>query len=158
MKSLIVYSSKTGNTKKLADAVYESIAGEKDIYAVDKAPDPGNYDFIAAGFWLMAGKPDPESMEYLKRINGDQSVFLFATHGAAAGSDHAKKAIDHAGTLVPAGAVKGAFSCEGKVDPKVMEKIRAKENPPEWLGHAPAAEGHPDEGDIDKLKQVVNSL
>ncbi len=31
MKTLVVYSSKTGNTKKLASAVYESLKGEKEI-------------------------------------------------------------------------------------------------------------------------------
>ncbi len=31
IKTLVVYSSKTGNTKKLAGAVYESLKGKKEI-------------------------------------------------------------------------------------------------------------------------------
>ena len=44
MKSLIVYSSQSGNTKKLAQAVYESLTGEKEMVAVAEAPDPAGYD------------------------------------------------------------------------------------------------------------------
>jgi flavodoxin len=29
MKSLVVYSSQTGNTRKMADAVFEALPGEK---------------------------------------------------------------------------------------------------------------------------------
>ena len=47
MKSLVVYSSQTGNTRKLADAVFEALPGEKALYPVDGAPDPSGYDFIA---------------------------------------------------------------------------------------------------------------
>jgi len=158
MKSLIIYSSQTGNTKKLADAVYQNLSGEKDIYDIDEAPDPNQYDFVAIGFWLMAGKPDPKSQEYLKRIKADQSVFLFATHGAAAESDHAKKAMDYAKTLIPKGIMKEQFSCQGEVNPKVMEKIKAKENPPEWIGDAPEGKGHPDKGDFDSLKKIIKAL
>ena len=31
MKTLVTYLTKTGNTKKVADAIYETIAGEKEI-------------------------------------------------------------------------------------------------------------------------------
>ena len=80
MKSLIVYSSQSGNTKKLAQAVYESLTGEKEMVAVAEAPDPAGYDLVALGFWLQAGKPDPKSAEYIGRV-GKKSLFLFATHG-----------------------------------------------------------------------------
>ena len=44
MKSLIVYSSQSGNTQKLAQAVYDSLTGPKEMYAVGEAPDPADYD------------------------------------------------------------------------------------------------------------------
>ena len=100
MKSLIVYSSQSGNTQKLAQAVYETLTGEKEMYTVSEAPDPAGYDFVALGFWLKTGKPDPKSTEYIGKI-GKKPLFLFATHGAAAGSDHALKAMNHARSLAP---------------------------------------------------------
>ncbi len=158
MKSLVVYSSQTGNTKKLADAAYESLAGEKEIFPIDQAPDPDGYDFIAVGFWLQAGKPDPKTMAYLPKINAPKHLFLFATHGAAAGSDHADNALKAAGELAPSATIVGTFSCPGEVNPKVLEKVRAKPQPPAWLADAPNAAGHPDNGDIEKLKQVLSDM
>ena len=104
MKTLIVYSSQTGNTKKMADAVNDVIGGEKTLYPVGEAPHPAGYDLVVLGFWLMAGKPDPKSSDYLAGV-GDAKLFLFATHGASADSDHAAKAIAHAKSLAPSAQV-----------------------------------------------------
>ena len=154
MKSLVVYSSETGNTRKLAEAVFEVLTGEKEIYPISDAPDPDNYEFIAMGFWLMAGKPDPKSLEYLPKI-GKNSLFLFATHGAAARSEHAMNAMNYAKSLAPEAKILGSYSCQGEVNPKVIEKVRAKPKPPAWLADAPGAVGHPDETDIEELKRLV---
>jgi flavodoxin len=158
MKSLIVYSSQTGNTKKLAEAVYESIVDEKEIYPIAEAPDPDGYDLIAVGFWLQAGKPDPKTMEYLPKIGSGKRLFLFATHGAAFDSDHVNNALIVAKCLAPDSEIAGTFSCQGEVNPKVLEKVSVKPQPPVWLKDAPDAKGHPDDRDIDNLKKVVLGL
>jgi hypothetical protein len=100
MKSLVVYSSQTGNTRKLAEAIFDALSGGKDLYPVNEVPDPSIYSFIAVGFWLKGGKPDPKSSEYLGKI-GKKPLFLFATHGAGAGSDHAIKGMEVAKSLAP---------------------------------------------------------
>lgn len=158
MKSLVIYSSQTGNTKKLAKAVFETLKGEKNIYTIDDAPDPASYDFVAIGFWLKAGKPDPKTVEYLSRIGRGKRLFLFATHDAAIGSDHSKNAMAHAKALAPNVEISGTFSCQGKVNPKVLEKVKEKPQLPAWLDDAPDAIGHPDESDIEELKHIVSTL
>ena len=51
MKSLVVYSSQTGNTRKLAKAVYEALPGEKALYPIDEAPDTAEVrDIIQIAF------------------------------------------------------------------------------------------------------------
>ena len=122
MKTLVVYSSQSGNTRKLADAVFDFIDAEKEIYPVDEAPDPNGYDSVAVGFWLKAGKPDPLSLEFLSKIKAQQ-LFLFATHGAATGSAHAEGAMSHARSLVSEAKVLGTFSCQGEVNPEVLERV-----------------------------------
>jgi len=157
MKSLVIYSSQTGNTRKLAEAVYDVLTGEKEIYPTSEAPEPSGYDFIAAGFWLKAGKPDPETSSYLPRIKG-QPLFLFATHGAAAASQHAVDAMAAAKELAGAAKIMGTFNCPGAVDPKLIEKAGAKPQPPVWLADAPAAAGHPDAADIAALKERLKTI
>lgn len=157
MKSLVIYSSQTGNTRKLAEAVYDVLTGEKEIFPTSAAPEPSEYDFIAAGFWLKAGKPDPDTSSYLPRIKG-KSLFLFATHGAAAASQHAVDAMAAAKELAGAAKIMGTFNCPGAVDPKLIETAGAKPQPPVWLADAPAATGHPDAADIAALKERLKTV
>lgn len=158
MKSLIVYSSQTENTQKLGNTIYENLEGEKDIFPVDEAPSSAGYDLLAVGFWLMAGKPDPKSCEYLAKLGKGDRLVLFATHGAAAGSDHVKNAIDHAKGLTNGAEIVDVFTCQGEVNPKVLEKVKQKPVPPVWIGDADHAVGHPDEGDLKNLTELIKKL
>jgi flavodoxin len=154
MKTLIVYASQTGNTKKLAEAVSDLLGGEKTVCHIDEAPDPAGFELIALGFWLQAGKPDPKSSDYLSKIGG-ANLFLFATHGASAESAHALKAMDQAKSLAPSARLAGAFNCQGEVNPAFLEKVRKKDPQPPWIKDAPDAVGHPDQSDIDRLTGIV---
>jgi flavodoxin len=155
MKSMVVYSSQSGNTGMLAQAVYETLASEKAIYPVGEAPEPDGSDLVAVGFWLQAGQPDPQTQAYLKKI-GRQKVFLFATHGAAADSEHARQAMASAQQLLPEADIIGQFNCQGQVNPKVLEKVAKKQPPPAWLKDAPQAAGHPNQNDLDRLQAMLN--
>jgi flavodoxin len=157
MTSLVVYSSQSGNTRKLAEAVFETLGGKKEIYPVADAPGAEGYDLVFVGFWLKAGKPDPESAEYLARV-GNARLFLFATHGAASGSEHARNAMAAARTLTAGADIVGSFSCQGEVVPKMLEKARSKSQPPVWLADAPDAVGHPDENDMAALQRQIADL
>jgi len=154
MKSLVVYSSQSGHTRKLAEAAYEALPDGKEIASVDEAPSPAGYDFVAVGFWLKGGNPDPKSAEYLKKTAG-ATLFLFATHGAAAGSDHVKKAMNTAAELAKGAKIIGTFSCQGEVNAGLLEKVKARPDPPVWISDADTAMGHPDEDDLSAIKKEI---
>ncbi len=153
MKNLIVYSSKGGNTKKLAEEMFKQLPEDKDIAPVSKAPAPDNYDVVCVGFWLKGGQPDPAAQEYLKNCTG--KIFLFATHGVAPGSNHAKMALNKAGELAAKATVIGSFSCQGEVSEKMMETAANKNPQPPWLADAPAAKGHPNTSDFMELSDAL---
>lgn len=158
MKNLVVYSSKSGNTRKMAEAVYAYLGGDKEIVAVAEAPDPAGYSFVAVGFWLKAGQPDPESQAYLARLKEGQAVYLFASHGAAAGSAHAENAMKKAKELAAGTHILATFSCPGEVDAEFLQ-IAARKNPlPAWFADAPAAKGHPDANDLQRVVRMLEEL
>ncbi|MCP3900779.1 MAG: flavodoxin family protein [Desulfobacteraceae bacterium] len=158
MKALITYSSQTGNTLKLAEKIFDTLEGEKELCSIDKAPLTDEYDLVAIGFWLQAGKPDPKSIEYLSKCNKNSRLFLFLSHGAAKGSDHVKNAVNYAVDLTNGAKIAGIFTCQGEVNPKVLEKIKQKEKPPVWISDADDAVGHPNEKDFEELAQMINNL
>ena len=157
MKALVVYSSKSGNTKKLADALHGALQCDKDLKPIEDNPDPADYDFIAVGFWLQAGQPDPATLDFLPKI-GEKPVFLFATHGAAKGSDHARNAMNKAKELASPARITGLFNCQGQVAEKVLEVAAKKDPQPPWLADAPSAKGHPDDEDVRQLVHLFNEL
>lgn len=157
MKALVAYSSKTGNTKKLAEALYGALQCEKDLLPISDNPDPSGYDFVAVGFWLQAGQPDPATQDFLPKI-GEKEVLLFATHGAARNSDHAKNAVNKAKKLAAPARICAVYSCPGEVAEEILEKAGKKDPQPVWLADAPAAKGHPNEDDLRQFVHLFNEL
>ena len=52
MKALILWSSRTGNTKAVGKAIYEALPCEKEIFESGRQPnDLSCYDLIYVGFW-----------------------------------------------------------------------------------------------------------
>ncbi|RLB91397.1 MAG: flavodoxin family protein [Deltaproteobacteria bacterium] len=158
MKTLVTYSSQTGNTLKLAKTIYDELKGEKEIFPMDQVPSTIDYDLVAVGFWLQAGKPDPKAMAYLSKFTQSSRLFLFATHGAATDSDHVKHAVDYAVGLTNNAQIAGVFTCQGEVNPKVLEKVKQKPEPPVWIKDADTAIGHPNELDIQDLINTIRGL
>jgi len=153
MKKLVVYSSAGGNTRKLAEELFKQFGEDTEISPVNGAPAPSGYDLVCVGFWLKGGQPDPEAQEYLKKCSG--KVFLFATHGAAPDSNHARMALNKAEELTNNATIVGRFSCQGEVPQKVMDTAASKDPQPPWLADAPAAKGHPNGSDFMDLSEAL---
>lgn len=162
MKSLVVYSSRTGNTRKVANAVFDSLPGEKEIFPVEQAPPANGYDFVAIGFWVDKGRPDDQAAAYMKTVQ-DTPVGLFGTLGAKPDSPHARDCIRRAGDLVTGSRVAGTFLCQGRIAPAVVEmmiKTASHVHPmtPERMANIKAAESHPDDADLEKAQVAFREM
>ncbi len=155
MKAIVIYSSQSNNTKKVAEAVATEL--NCDMKAVAEAGDISGYDTVAVGFWLKAGGPDPATQEFLPQLSG-KKVFLFATHGAAVGTPPAENAMTKAKELAAGAEISGTFSCPGEVAESFLEIAAKKDPQPPWLAAAPAAKGHPDADDIAAVKLAVKNV
>lgn len=152
----IVYSSVTGNTKKVAEAMAEA----SDTIAQplkDATPEADGADIVAVGFWLWRGGPDPKTAEFLSKLH-DTNVVLFATHAAEDKSEHAITLLVRAAYHVgPNCKILSTFNCQGQVSEAVLAR-RAKlpQNDPHtkstgWM----TAVGHPNEDDLALAKAFV---
>lgn len=134
---LIVYSSKTGNTEKVAKKFYE-VAGERcDLAAVKQVPAVDDYKVIFAGYWVDKGEPDKDMQEFLQTLD-NKKVVLFQTLGAEAYSEHGISSLANAGRYLSTGCkVVGTLSIRGAIDPKLIETMMKM---PEGHPHAPTEE------------------
>lgn len=164
MKSLVVYSSRTGNTKAVAEAILPAMPPECEIWAVEKAPPPEPYELIAVGFWVDRGTADAQARVYLGSLK-QKKVLLLGTLGAYPDSDHARDSMARAAMFLdPSNLLLGTFICQGRVDSKLLERF--KELPPDHP-HAPtpesiarqqAASCHPNEADFARARSVVAKI
>ncbi len=136
MKTLIVYSSLTGNTKAVAEAMHE-VVENSEIMSVKDKPDYTLYDTIIAGYWVDRGGPDAAAKSFISEIKG-KNIILFGTLGAYPDSEHAKQSMINAENCVneeeKKNIVYGSWICQGKVDPKITEMM---------YKNASAAAAHP---------------
>jgi flavodoxin len=165
---LIVYSSKTGNTRKLAEGIQRGLAevlGEElRTAAVEENPDPAGADWVLLGFWADRGNADQKALRYLKSLEG-RKVGLFGTLGASPDSEHArdigKKVMDAAAEK---NSVLGCFLCQGRIDPALTRHFKSlpADNPhamtPERLERHQEAAKHPDEKDIQAAVDACLSM
>ena len=77
MKSLVLWSSRTGNTKAVAEAIFEALPGETEIMEEGReGNDLSSYDLVFVGFWGYrrgAGRSSGRS-GWVRRAPAGQSI------------------------------------------------------------------------------------
>ena len=158
MKVLVTYFSKTGNTKKLSQAIFEGVKQlEKEIKAIEEVGDLGQYHLVFCGFPVQASSVPHKAAELLKKIPADCETAIFATHGSLRGGRLAVTALEHAASLVK-GKVLGTFGCRGKVEDTLLEVLSRKPEHKVWVEEAQSAVDHPDAADLEDGKDFARRM
>lgn len=160
MKSLVLWSSRTGNTKAVAEAIYKALPGNKDICEEGRqGEDLSAYDLVFVGFWGYRRGADPVAQNVLASLE-NQKVAIFATAGTYPDSEPAKMYLDNAVKLLHASSTcVGTFICQGRVHSFHLKKLNgtaqdtAHEMTPERLARLEEAEKHPNEEDFRQAAQ-----
>ena len=148
MSYAIVYSSKTGNTKLLADALHSYLPQADCCYFGNPNPAAMEADTLYVGFWTDKGKADESSSDFLKQLRGKQ-VFLFGTAGFGGSEEYFNKILKTVQKdLHSSNTVIGSFMCQGK-QPLHLPNLDA------MIENFDKALSHPDADDLERLKQAV---
>ncbi|GAA6391414.1 flavodoxin family protein [Megasphaera sp.] len=166
MKTIVLYSSRTGNTKKVAQAVAGALPAGTPCLPVAEAPsDIEAYDLVFLGYWVDRGTANAEAKQFLEGLR-PHHVALFATLGADPKSAHAQQSLDEGARILPEGTdVVGTFICQGAVDPKIIEMMYKQfpaghphgRTPERDARHAEAAK-HPDEADLKEAADFAAAV
>lgn len=110
MKTLIVYYSKTGNTRKVAESFARGLGGEPDIVQLNLSPegvmkeyqplftlDAAPYDLLCLGAWVMVMKVHPFLAAFIRECQNleGKKIAVFLTGGATFSRDHAHEDLLH---------------------------------------------------------------
>lgn len=160
MKVLVTYLSKTGNTKKVAEAMFGEIDAEKEIKKIEEVDSLEGYDIVFLGFPIHQMGPDKKEQQLLEKhcIRG-RNIVLFITHAAPEGAPDLRPMLDKFKQAAHQANIIGMFDCQGelsKATKRIMSilpdaKLRrwAKED---------NSHGQPDETRLDQARVFSRSI
>jgi flavodoxin len=123
MKVLVAYMSKTGNTKKVAEAIYGALDCEKEIVPIDQVDDISGYDLSFLGFPMHQFGPDPKTVSLLQtHCQPGRDVALFVTHAAPEDEPELQEWMKGFRDAAACANLVGVFDCQGQLA-KGMKRI-----------------------------------
>ncbi len=155
LKILVTYFSQTGNTKKIAEAIYENLPKDKAIKPVEEVQEIDDYEIIFIGFPVHSHSVPYRIESFLKRIPKGKKIALFSTHGSLTGSRLSREALEHAVVTASQAKVLGTFSCRGKVSLAAAEALSKSPEHQAWTEMAASARTHPNEADLEEAKSFA---
>ena len=116
VKVLVTYMSSTGNTKKIAEAVYGEISTDKEIKPVNEVESLGRYDLTFLGFPTHGYGPDKKAKSAMERLCKDnKKVALFVTHAAPEDEPEVAEYMRKFMQAASGAEIVGTFNCQGQL-------------------------------------------
>ncbi len=158
----IIFSSLTGNTKKLADTIHEMLPHDKCDYFGENDSRVPQSDLLYIGFWTDKGNADHKTLELLAKLK-NKKIFLFGTAGFGGSDVYFKKILEQVRQSIDSSnVIIGEYMCQGKMPLSVRERyIKMKESPEHpanldmLIKNFDCALSHPDREDLERLKRLL---
>ncbi len=160
MNTLVVYMSQTGNTAKVARAIFDQIPGRKEIREMDKTEKLEGYDLIFLGFPILRFGPPPEAVNFLADKAKGKSVALFVTHSAAEDMSDVKQWLDKCRQAAEGTVLRGVFNCQGELGQQIADIMLKSSNEDlvNWAKMRPATIGMPDTARIERARLWTKNI
>ena len=146
MPGCIVYTSRTGNTRKVAE--FLASRHGLPVMPVNRTASVPDSGILALGFWTFRGGPDPVMAAFMASLHG-RDIFAFGTMGAFPDAQHRNRCLEKIAALILPGnnQLIGSFFCQGRVDPVVAARSSHPDSP-ERRHRLACAALHPDDDDL----------
>lgn len=162
MDYMVVYSSKTGNTKQIATEIFSALPGmSKDMQNIEEY-NGKDADVFFVGFWTNRGSCDMSVIDLISELEG-KKIALFGTCGFGGDEEYYKSIEQKVSVWIPDDCeYLGTFMCQGKMPMQVRKKyeISMEDQKQEaWrkrmLQNFDEALLHPDETDFEHARAFV---
>ncbi len=154
MKVLVAYMSKTGNTKKVAEAIFGGITDEKEIKPIDSVGSIEGYDIAFLGFPTMNMGPDKKTANLLQNLckNG-KNVVLFVTHASPEDAEELPEALEKFRAAASGANIIDMFDCQGALAKgvKMFMSIMPNAKYRAWA-KMDNSQGQPDQSRLDRAR------
>lgn len=160
----IIFSSPTGNTRLLADAIRDALPEENcNYFGVSENADTQS-DILFIGFWTDKGTADKATLDLLEKLK-IKGFFFSERRASAETKSTSKNPRKHKKSISGSNITVGEYMCQGKMPQTVREryiKMKSLPNPVPNLDmlieNFDRALSHPDENDLKRLRLSVEKL
>ncbi|WP_292465554.1 flavodoxin family protein [Methanolobus sp.] len=160
MKTLVTYMSQSGNTKKVAEAIYGELAGEKEIKALSEVTSLEGYDLAFIGFPVLQFDIPPKMKEFLSGNTKGKNIAIFMTHAVPEGFEAIHSWTGSAQQTAADANLLGTFDCQGELAQPVIDMLLKAEDPQmKAFGEmGPSTKGQPDESRLRKAREFARDI
>lgn len=130
MRVQIVYTSRTGNTERLAQEIFAAVpVKEKNVKRIEETTQRDDGDLYLVGFWTDRGTASAEILDFLSGLH-HKKVALFGTCGMGRDAQYYQHIERNVAAFVPEDCeYLGAFLCQGKMPMRVRNRYEAMQTP-----------------------------
>jgi flavodoxin len=160
MKTLVAYFSQTGQTKKVADAIFESIEGDKEMKELSEVEGLEGYDLCFIGFPIIAFGPAKDGKEFLEQHAAGRKVALFITHAAPVDQEGVGDWLDKCKEATASAELVGFFDCQGELSEAIANALLKSDNPmmKSFGERRPETVGQPDEACLQRARDFAREV
>jgi flavodoxin len=166
VKYLVTYWTQTGNTKKVAETIFDAIPGEKIMKPMDEVDTLDGFDLTFIGFPVIQFGPPAAVKKFIGEHAAGKKIALFITHAMLSESeDPQKKAmlareLDKCRAACSNSELIGLFHCRGELSEKITNELMATNIPMlmEFAAMRPLTIGHPDTKELAQARNFAASV
>jgi len=157
MRVLVAYLSQTGNTKKVAEAVYSAIPEPKEIKRIEDVTSLEGYDLTFLGFPMHMFGPDEKVKTFLGTHTKDRAIALFITHMAPEGFQPVQVGIQKFRDAAAGANIVGVFDCQGQACQELKTNMLNSPSPQlRMFAQVDYSQGQPDATRLERARAFAN--
>jgi flavodoxin len=165
MKYLVTYWSQTGNTKRVAEAIFDVLPKEKHIQPFAEVSTLDGFDLIFIGFPVMQFGPPGIVKKFLSTHVNGKKIALFITHAMFSNSEDPQqqamleKELENCRSACKGGEIAGFNHCQGELSQKTANELVESGIPmlAEFAAMRPLTIGHPDEMELAQAQAFART-
>ncbi len=159
MKVLVGYMSQTGNTKKVAEAIFDEIEAEKEIKKLKEIKDMEGYNLVFLGFPIHGFGPDKKAKKFLETQCKGKKIALFITHAASEDSELIPEWLAKFKDAATGATIVDMFNCQGQLSKpiKLVMSIHPDSRLRSWA-KMDNSKGQPDAARLEKARVFARKV
>jgi len=166
MKTVIIFSTITGNGYKLACAAKEGIKNPYGPYNIRYAADDrviNAFDTFVLCYWCNHGTADDDTIAFIERLKG-KNIIMVGSLGVSVDTPHAKSVYERVAALASQNNnLLGNYLCQGSIDLKrTFERTKIPEGEKGHLSmerfeRQKLSLGHPNDSELALATEAVKN-